>query len=82
MPWCVMGRRCFQSPLMREDSAAIPVSIDLRGATSFVLRVDDGGDGISCDQADWAEAQVRLVGGGRVTAWGYGDLRRGGKRSR
>lgn len=58
------GEALFQSPLMREDSAAIPVSIDLRGTTSFVLRVDDGGDGISCDQADWAEARVRLEGGG------------------
>ena len=49
----------------------MPVNVDLDGATEFVLPVDDGGDGIGCDQADWAEAQVMLEDGREL--W-LGDL--------
>jgi len=37
---------------------AKPVEIDLRGAKLLELRSLDGGDGISGDHADWAEAQL------------------------
>ena len=50
----------FRSPLMREGMKAERVDVKLGGATSFMLEVTDGGDGISCDQADWAEARVLL----------------------
>jgi len=50
----------FRSPLMREGMKPERVEVDLAGATSFLLEVNDGGDGISCDQADWADAQVFL----------------------
>ncbi len=53
----------FRSPVVREGSAAEPVQVDLHGATEFEMIVEDGGDGISCDQADWAEAQVVLDNG-------------------
>jgi alpha-galactosidase len=59
----VNGGEQFCSPLLREGQPAVPVSVDLAGAREFVLKVDDGGDGIACDQADWAEAQVRLQDG-------------------
>jgi alpha-galactosidase len=59
----VNDREQFKSPLLREGLASVPVQLDLGGATEFVLLVDDGGDGISCDQADWAEACVKLKDG-------------------
>ena len=43
---------------MREGMPGVPVSVDLGGATEFMLEVGDAGDGIACDQADWADAKV------------------------
>jgi alpha-galactosidase len=59
----VNGQERFKSALLREGMAAVPVKVDLGGAKEFVLLVDNGGDGIGCDQADWAEAKVRLSDG-------------------
>ena len=59
----VRGQERFKSPLLREGMAGVSVRVDLEGATEFILRVEDGGDGISCDQADWAEARVKLEDG-------------------
>jgi len=39
------------------------VNVDLGGATEFVLQIAETPDGISCDQADWAEAKVILQNG-------------------
>ena len=61
----------FRSPLMREGMAGVPLTVDLGGATEFVLQVDDAGDNISCDQSDWADAKVVLNDGNVV--W-LGDL--------
>ena len=48
-------------PLHRpEGMAGVPVSVTLDGAAEFVLEVADGGDNISCDQSDWADAKVVL----------------------
>ena len=44
----------------------VPVDVDLAGASEFVLEVGDAADGISCDQADWADANP---------AWSIGRLR-------
>jgi alpha-galactosidase len=44
----------------------MPVKVDLAEATEFELIVGDGGDGISCDQADWADARITLADGKRV----------------
>lgn len=62
----VGGKNAFQSAVMTPKSPSVPVQIDLGGATEFVLEVGDGGDGISCDQADWAEARVKLADGKRL----------------
>ncbi|MBN2476980.1 MAG: NPCBM/NEW2 domain-containing protein [Pirellulales bacterium] len=62
----VGGKTAFQSSVMREGMQAVPVQVDLGGATSFALGVSDAGDGISCDQSDWAEAKVTLAGGEEV----------------
>ncbi len=53
----------FRSDVMREGMPGLPVQVDLSGVTEFVLKISDGGDGISHDQADWADAQVELADG-------------------
>ncbi|MCY3018706.1 MAG: alpha-galactosidase [Planctomycetota bacterium] len=59
----VAGKEAFKSPVMREGMAGVPVSVDLADATSFTLDIGDAGDGISCDQSDWADAKVVLADG-------------------
>lgn len=53
----------FTSPVVREGMTPLPVAAALDGATQFYLHVTDGGDGIACDQAVWAEAKVTLEDG-------------------
>ena len=67
----VRGKLAFRSEVMREGMVGVPVNVDLGGATEFVLEVGDAGDGISCDQADWAEARAVLDDG---TVVRLGDL--------
>ena len=59
----VGDQEVFCSELMREGMAGVPVQVELRGSREFELRVDNGGDGISCDQADWADARIMLADG-------------------
>jgi alpha-galactosidase len=59
----VAGKEAFVSPVMREGMAGLSVAADLKGASSFTLEISDAGDGISCDQSDWAEAKVVLQDG-------------------
>ena len=53
----VGGKVVAQSPVMREGIKGVPLSVDLGGATSFVIEAQDAGDGISSDQADWGRSQ-------------------------
>ena len=62
----VNGTEAFKSGLQREGMAVVPVSAKLAGAREFILQVDDAGDGIGCDQADWAEAKVKLQDGREI----------------
>ncbi|MGE5612417.1 MAG: NPCBM/NEW2 domain-containing protein [Bacillota bacterium] len=57
------GKRLYQSPVLHGGQEGIPVHLDLSGAKEFTLYVDDAGDGIACDQSDWAEARVTLADG-------------------
>ena len=59
----VEGVERLRTELMREGMAGVPAEVELNGATEFVLEVGDAGDGISCDQSDWAEARVILEDG-------------------
>lgn len=54
----------FQSKLVTSQtpSHAVDVQVDITGAKKLVLVVSDGGNGFSCDWADWAEP--RLIGPG------------------
>ncbi len=67
----VGDREVFKSGVMREGMPGVPVNVDLAGATEFTLNVGDAGDGIGCDQADWADAKVTLADSREV--W-LGDL--------
>ncbi len=63
----VDGKQRFQSPIQREGMPPVPVKVDLADAGQIVLEVSEDGDGISCDQADWADARVTLADG--QTLW-------------
>ena len=65
------GKELFRSKVMHGGEAAVPIDVDLGGAEEFTLEVGDAGDGISCDQANWAEAKVTLKDGETVI---LGDL--------
>jgi hypothetical protein len=44
--------------VVRGDTAAVPLSVDVSGVRVLTLRVTDGGDGKNFDHADWAEAKI------------------------
>lgn len=52
------GREIFRSPLMRRDDPPVEISLPLGGLKRLTLIVEDGGDGILADHADWAEARL------------------------
>lgn len=67
----VGGNEAWRSDVIREGMPGVPVSVELKGATELVLEVGDAGDGITCDQADWADAKATLEDGTEL--W-LGDL--------
>ena len=52
------GQEVFRSEPMREGMPGAAVEVDVHGAQELTLIVSDAGDGIACDQADWADARV------------------------
>ena len=62
----VAGKEAFKSEVLRGGQPGVPVKVDLQGQTEFTLEVGDAGDGISCDQADWADAKVVLADGSEL----------------
>ncbi len=56
------GRKVFDSGVMRPGDAAKAVDVDLRQVDRLFLRVQDGGDGIGFDHANWAEAKFLVSG--------------------
>jgi alpha-galactosidase len=61
----VDGKKVFDSGVMHGGDAPKPVSIDLTGARSLVLAMNDGNDGTGSDTAEWAGAVVILKPGGQ-----------------
>jgi alpha-galactosidase len=59
----VNGKEVYRSAVMREGMAAIPVSLDLNGATDFTLQVNGTNAAIDWDQVDFADAKVALADG-------------------
>lgn len=63
----VAGKEAYKSGVMHGGEPGVPIKVDLGGASEFVLDISDAGDGISCDQSDWADARVTLADGS--TLW-------------
>lgn len=63
------GKILWESGLMRAGDPARPVDIDLKGVRKLTLLVEDGGDGLIYDHADWAEA-VFVIKGNNIIATG------------
>jgi alpha-galactosidase len=59
----VDGKTVFQSGVMRRGMSAVPVSVGLAGARRLRLVVENAGNGIDFDHADWADARVVLAPG-------------------
>ncbi|MCR4411838.1 MAG: NPCBM/NEW2 domain-containing protein [Thermoguttaceae bacterium] len=54
----VDGKKVFDSGPMTKATPARPVEVNVAGAQTLELLSLDGGDGITGDHADWAEAQL------------------------
>lgn len=53
----------WQSGVMRGGEAAKEVSVDSKGVKQLELKVEDAGDDISFDHADWADAKFYMISG-------------------
>ena len=51
-------KEAYRSPVVRADSPAQKISVSVAGAMELRLVVDDAGDGINSDCANWAEARL------------------------
>jgi alpha-galactosidase len=59
----VDGKEVKRSKVMRGGDLPEVMSVDLEGAKELVLMVEDAGDGIDNDHADWAGAMLTLQPG-------------------
>jgi putative membrane-bound dehydrogenase-like protein len=55
-----------QSKIMRKADGATAIKADLKGAKELHLVVTDGGDGYSCDWADWVEPVLIKADGSKI----------------
>jgi hypothetical protein len=56
--WNGTAAKLYDSGIVRGIDAARPISVNVAGVQNLRLVVTNGGDGISFDHADWAEAKV------------------------
>lgn len=73
----VDGEKRFDSGLMSDTDPAKSLQLDVVGARELRLAALDGGDGISCDMANWANAC--LAHDGRIPAVGQARYSLGGE---
>ncbi len=59
----VDGKEAARTVTMRGGEAAREMDVVLKGAKELTLVVEDGGDDINYDHADWAEASITLAAG-------------------
>lgn len=52
------GKAIWKSEILKPGQKAVPVDLDVRGVKLLSLIVNDGGDGIDYDHADWAQARI------------------------
>lgn len=53
------GKELWRSGVMRKSDGVKGVFLEIKGVKRLLLKVNDGGDGIDYDHADWADAKVR-----------------------
>lgn len=73
----VDGEKRFDSGLMHDTDPPKAVQVDVTGARELRLAALDGGDGISCDMANWANAA--LTRDGRIPEVGQARYSLGGE---
>ena len=56
------GKELWRSGILSKEQPAQRVDVDLRGVDTLELVVDDAGDGIRGDYADWADARLTFTG--------------------
>lgn len=56
------NKNLFNSGLMKGGQPAKPVDLDVAGVKTLVLVVTDGGNGVTHDHADWADAKFEVTG--------------------
>lgn len=61
----VDGKEKLRTEVLRGGGAAVPIEVDLAGARTLTLAVEDGGDDINYDHADWADAVITLADGAK-----------------
>jgi alpha-galactosidase len=52
----------WKSPPLRAGDASVKVNISVTGVSLLGLRINDGGDGIDYDHANWCEARLVMPG--------------------
>jgi alpha-galactosidase len=62
------GRKVADSGYVTGSQGTARLTADLTGATTLLLAVSDGGDGITSDHADWVNPQITCGGGGTTTS--------------
>ncbi|GAB3533452.1 hypothetical protein GCM10027403_07450 [Arthrobacter tecti] len=55
-------KELVKTPVMGATTETATIDVDISGATYVTLSVDDGGDGINYDHADWADAKFTCAG--------------------
>jgi alpha-galactosidase len=56
------GKMLWQSATIKPGQKALAVDVDVRGVKTLTLVVNNGGDGIDYDHADWAMARILYKG--------------------
>jgi alpha-galactosidase len=62
----VDGKEAARTGVLKSGDKAAPIDVSLTGAREMILRIEDGGDGINYDHADWADARIVLAPGATV----------------
>jgi len=57
----VDGKKAAETKVLHGGDAAVPITVDLKGAQKMLLIVGDAGDGNKYDHADWADAAITMV---------------------
>lgn len=60
------GNAIYRSRMVTKSDPAVSIDVDIAGAKELYLVVSDGGNGNSCDHADWAEPVLLKADGSEL----------------